>query len=110
MMEKLPEFFGNHPGLFLALAAVVGMLAWTTFQTSGTRRLSPAEATGKINRDDAAVLDVRSEADFQKGHVLGAINIPLSQLDSSVARLQKYKSKPLICLLYTSELPTNREV
>ena len=107
MMEKLPEFFGNHPGLFLALAAVVGMLAWTTFQTSGTRRLSPAEATGKINRDDAAVLDVRSEADFQNGHVLGAINIPLSQLDSSVARLQKYKAKPLIAICATGQTANN---
>jgi rhodanese-related sulfurtransferase len=103
MMEKLPEFFSNHPELFMALAAIAGMLGWMTFQASGTRRLSPMEATGKMNRDDAAILDVRAEADFQKGHVVGAINIPLSQIDASLARLQKYKSKPVIAICATGQ-------
>ena len=103
MFEKLPEFIGNHPGLFAAFAAIVGMLAWTTFQSSGVRKLSPMEATGKMNRDDAVVLDVRSEAEYQAGHVVGAVNIPLTQIQSSLSRLQKYREKPIITICATGQ-------
>ena len=103
MLDKLPEFIGNHPGLFAAFGAVVGMLAFITFQSSGVRKLSPAEATGKMNRDDAVVLDVRSEAEFQAGHVVGAINIPLTQIQSSLSRIQKHREKPLITICATGQ-------
>ncbi len=103
MLDKLPEFIGNHPGLFAAFGAVVGMLAWTTFQSSGVRKLSPAEATGKMNREDAVIVDVRSEAEFQSGHIVGAINIPLTQISSSLSRLQKYRDKPVITICATGQ-------
>ena len=45
-----------------------------------------------INRSEAAVIDVSSAADFQKGHILNARHVPLSQLDpgaKTLARLKK---------------------
>ena len=98
MLDKLPEFISNHPGLFAAFGAIAGILIWTTLQTTGGRRLSPMEATAKMNHDDAQIVDLRSEDEFQAGHVVGAINVPLSQLESSVGKLQKYKSKPVIAI------------
>ncbi|MEM7407191.1 MAG: rhodanese-like domain-containing protein [Pseudomonadota bacterium] len=97
-MEKLPEFIANHPGLFAAFGVVVGMLIWTTMQTSGGRRLTPMEATGKMNRDDAVIVDVRSETEFQNGHVIGAVNMPLSQIEAASGKLKKHKQKPLITI------------
>ena len=56
-----------------------------------------------MNRDDAVVLDVRSEAEFQAGHVVGAINMPLTQIESSLPRLQKYREKPVITICATGQ-------
>lgn len=37
----------------------------------------------------AIIVDVRSSAEFQGGHVKGSINIPLQTLDKSLSKLKK---------------------
>ena len=49
-----------------------------------------------INRQDALVLDVRDVAEFAKGHIINAKNIPAGQIDSRVGELAKFKDKPVI--------------
>ena len=102
-MEQFIEFAGNHPVLFAAFGAIVGMLLWTTLQTAGGTRLSPAEAVKMINDDEAVVLDVRSDAEFEAGHIVGAVHVPEGQLDGAMNRLQKYKSKPIIAACRTGQ-------
>lgn len=48
-----------------------------------------------INDPAATIVDVRSVGEFRSGHVEGAVNIPLDQLE---ARLDEFNSfsKPLI--------------
>ena len=43
----------------------------------------------------AIVIDVRSPQEFQGGHVAGSINIPVSEIQSNMSRLQK-ENKPII--------------
>ncbi len=97
-MERLVEFGGNHPGLFLALAAIVLALAWTTFRGRmlGFRSVEPIEAIQLINHEDAVVLDIREEHELKDGKILNAVHIPLGRLKDSLDKLDKYKDRPII--------------
>lgn len=64
--------------------------------TSGVAELSPTEAVLLINREHAAVLDVRNPGEFAAGHITDAINIPLGELESRLGELDKYKDKTLL--------------
>ena len=91
------EFVQNN--LFLIVVAVIsgGMLLWPAIRgRAGGPAISTAEATNLINREDALLVDVREADEFAKGHILGAKNIPLSQLEASEGELEKHKSKPVI--------------
>lgn len=45
----------------------------------------------QLIKDGAAIIDVRSKAEYATGHVKGSINIPLELIDSSVDKLKNYK-------------------
>jgi rhodanese-related sulfurtransferase len=93
--SQLLEFVGNHWYLFLALVVILGLLIHNL--TLGDRgSIDPLGATEMINHRDAAVIDVRPAADFAKGHIINAVNIPLNGFKNQSAVLAKYKGKPII--------------
>lgn len=81
-----------------ALAAASG--AWLLFdlvRTQGDKTLvSPVEATLLINREDAAVVDIRDQAEYAKGHIPNARHIPVAEFTRRSTELEKLKSRPLI--------------
>lgn len=91
------DFIQNNI-LLIAVAFVSGaMLIWPFVRrTSGGPWVSTVEATQLINRQDALVLDVRSAEEYAKGHILGAKNLPLADLERRAAELDKHKAKPVI--------------
>ncbi len=97
-MERLIEFAGNHPVLFLALGIIVGMLIWSFVQGSiqGIKTVGPAEATQLINHEDALVLDLREDNEVRDGFILNSMHIPLGQLRDNLNKLGKYKERPVI--------------
>ena len=97
-MERLPEFVGNHPILFAALGAVIGMIAFFEYQRlfSGIKQLSAIEATRLQNDEDAIFVDVREDSEFKTGHILGARHMPIGNFDKRITELEKSKGKPLI--------------
>ena len=97
-IEQLAEFAGNHPGLFIALGVVLGLLVWNLLasQISGIKSLLPQEAIFLVNREDAIILDVREENEYAQGHILNSVHIPLSTLSSKTGRIEKYRSRPII--------------
>jgi rhodanese-related sulfurtransferase len=60
--------------------------------------VSPASAVNLINRQDAGVVDVREDREWQQGHIPGAIHVPLGQLGNRMNELEAYKDsgKPLV--------------
>lgn len=47
--------------------------------------------------EGGTVLDVRTVAEFEEGHVNGSINIPLDQLMSSLPKIKKLKQPIIAC-------------
>ena len=45
--------------------------------------------------EGAIVLDVRTKAEYKRGHVKGSINMPLPKIDTQIKQLQKY-NKPIV--------------
>jgi rhodanese-related sulfurtransferase len=94
-LSQLMEFVGNHWYLFLALVVILGLLVHNL--TIGDRgSIDPSGATELINHKEATVIDVRPAADFAKGHIINAVNIPMNGFKNQMAVLAKYKGKPII--------------
>jgi len=58
--------------------------------------LNASGAVQLINREKAVVVDICEPAEFAAGHVTGAKNIPLSDLEAKLPGLVKNKALPLI--------------
>ncbi len=97
ILHRLPEFLSNHLVLTLAfigaLVALVGVEAQRFMR--GYAALTPAGLTQLINRENAVVIDVSSQQDFEKGHVPGARHVAPGQLDPSHKELAKARELPL---------------
>lgn len=81
-----------------ALAAFSGgfLLFDGARQRGDKTSLSPVQATLKINREDAIVVDVREQNEFAQGHIPNAKHIPLGAIDKRAEELDAYKTKPVI--------------
>jgi len=73
-----------------------GMLLWPTLGRGGPGALSADAAVLLMNREKAVVVDVCEPAEFAAGHVMGAKNVPLAQLEEKLASTVKNKALPLI--------------
>lgn len=85
--------------MLIALAFVSGaMLIWPYVRraAAGGASVGTLEATQLINREDAVVLDVRNAEEFGRGHILGARNVPLAELEKRADDLAKFKARPVI--------------
>ncbi len=96
-MEQLAEFITNHLLLVITFLALAGALTWNIFFDPVNKAAVDAlQSTILMNHDDAVVVDVRSIADFNKGHITNALNIPLNSLAKQLQQLEKHKDKPII--------------
>ena len=96
-MEQLLEFAGNHALLVGSFAAVLTALIWNLVADPGGKNaVDPLTATSMINHEDAVILDVRSIKEFNDGHIVNAINIPLNGLGSNLKQMEKHRSKPIV--------------
>ncbi len=97
-MERLPEFIANHMFLCTLFVSLLLLVLWNFFSDTlaGLKPAQPGEVTNLINRDNALVLDIRSEEDFKSGHIINAMNIPAAKLQDSVTKLEKYKDGPIV--------------
>ncbi|WP_085317654.1 rhodanese-like domain-containing protein [Derxia lacustris] len=90
---------------YLVASALVSgaLLLWPILRNGGKGGVSHFEATRLINDRDAWLVDVRSAEEFARGHITGARNIPLDQLEARSAELTKAKSKPLIVVCQSGQ-------
>ena len=94
-MAQFVEFLGNH--LVLTGMWVVSLAAIVFYhQRTGAKSVGPQQAVLLINRQDAVVVDIREKKEFESGHIVDSINIPLAKLSASLNQIKKHKDKPVV--------------
>src|SRR5690606_10226025 len=76
------------------------LLALAAFGCDGAERSAEAQATANaatLVADGALLLDVRTPGEFADGHVAGALNIPVQELEARVAELDPARSVVVYC-------------
>lgn len=96
-MEQLLEFTANHPLLITAAVVTGAILLYYEMRVAGQGKftVNPNEAVRLMNKG-AAVIDVRSPEEFQAGHLVGAKNLPLANIEDQADSLKRYRKKPVI--------------
>ena len=94
--------------IFVALASG-SMLLWPVLKNASGGSLTPARAVQLINRGKAVVIDVCEAEEFATGHVTGAKNVPVSQLEERLPTVIKNKALPVV-LVCASGARANRAV
>jgi rhodanese-related sulfurtransferase len=96
-MERLLEYVTRHPFLVGGTAALaLAVLAYEASRLrSGGQAVGPMDAVRLMNQG-ALLLDVRSQGEFDAGHILESRHVPQDQLAGSVETLKKYKDKVVI--------------
>ncbi len=93
----LMQFAGQNPLLSAAFALLTVALIYTEIARLfvGFKIVSPAQLTDLINKESALLIDVSAAADFEKGHIIGAKHVSMSQLDPESKLLAKAKELPV---------------
>ena len=97
-MERFLEYAARHPILFggtVVLALAVAAYEFSKAR-SGGQAVGPTEAVRLMNQG-ALLLDVRSQAEFDGGHILDARHVPQEQVAAQAAdALKRFKDKVVI--------------
>jgi len=73
----------------------VARLPISCFSSHGVDDISPVAVHAMVGRGDATVLDVRTCAEFARGHLPGAVHIPFTHL---AARMREVpRDRPVVC-------------
>ncbi|MBO67899.1 MAG: hypothetical protein CL398_06265 [Acidiferrobacteraceae bacterium] len=95
------EFLKQNWHLFAALLVILALLALEPLRRrgSGIKLVTAVQLPQLVNHDNAIILDVGEPAEFKKGHIPQAINMPISQFAKDIGRLDKYRSKGIPIVL-----------
>jgi rhodanese-related sulfurtransferase len=96
-MDSILLYAGAHPFLFggmLLMFAVVFAYEMRMARRKGAD-VTPVEAVTLINAG-AQPVDLRSAAQYEKGHILDARNVPIADLDQHLASLSKLKDRGIL--------------
>jgi rhodanese-related sulfurtransferase len=96
-MDRLLEYVTRHP--FLVGGTVVLALAALAYEISrarsGGQAVGASDAVRLLNQG-AVLVDVRTRAEFDGGHVIDARHIPQEELAQAGETLKRFKEKVII--------------
>lgn len=96
------KFLIDNWMLISVAVASGGMLLWPLVAGNvNAGGLTASAAVQLINRNRAVVVDVSEAAEFAAGHVTGAKNVPLADLESRLPAVVKNKALPVIFVCAT---------
>lgn len=72
----------------------IGALVWPYIRKGA--KISHAEATKMINKGKTTIIDVRDVKQYQAGHILNAVHVPLTSLEERLPKLDKFKGQTII--------------
>ena len=83
-----------------------GTLAVIEYQEPSYRALSNREAANIIKNTDPLILDVRTPAEYQKGHLKNALLIPVQVLQKRLNELEGHKNQDILIYCATGNRST----
>ncbi|MGI9322407.1 MAG: rhodanese-like domain-containing protein [Pseudomonadales bacterium] len=95
MLEQLIEFIGNHY-LLVGLFAFLLVAFIVNESRRGGAAVSSSNLVTLVNREGALVVDVRGAKEYSAGHIAGALNLPLTNVEARLEELEPYKDKPVV--------------
>lgn len=98
-MDQFIAFLGNHPlltaawfGIFFAIIVIS-----VRIKLSPIKQLSPQDVTFSMNKEDAVVVDIRTEKEYRTACILDAKHLPSDKANKGeFSTLEKFKNKPII--------------
>lgn len=102
-MQEISTFIANHLALTYALAIVLVLLMIVEFLRlkQQAARVEPSRAVQLINRENAVVIDVRSQENFKSGHIIDALSYPANTVLENTKKIERFRAKPLIIVCAT---------
>jgi len=96
-MDRLLEYAARHP--FLVGGTVLLALAALAYEISrgrsGGQAVGPLDAVRLLNQG-ALVIDVRTKAEFDGGHIIDAKHVPQDEIAQSAEMLKRFREKVVI--------------
>lgn len=82
--------------IFLICVALycIGALVWPYIRKGA--KITNSQATKIINKGKTAIIDIRDQKQYQAGHILNAVHVPLASLQERIQKLEKFKGQPII--------------
>ena len=84
-------------GLLLIMLISGAMLVRQVVQPGG-KTVSPQAAIAIKDREGGVFVDVREEHEVAVSHIKGSLLMPLKTLPESLAKLEKYRKKPIVVI------------
>ncbi|KAE9530998.1 MULTISPECIES: rhodanese-like domain-containing protein [Testudinibacter] len=98
-IPKAVEFAGNHTIMVVAWVVVfIGVIVtFAKSATSAVKVINNMQLTQLINKEHGVVVDVRSNDEFKRGHIIGSVQALPSEIKNRTASiLEKHKAVPVI--------------
>jgi rhodanese-related sulfurtransferase len=83
-MDNIFPFITNHwmlASAFVTFLILFVLNEWHQKISSGTS-IETFEAVNKMNRQDAVVIDIRSQEKYKTGHIINAVHNPSTTIDN----------------------------
>lgn len=102
MEEFLPQaiqFAKNHSLLVVSWVAVfvATIYVFVKGALSKVKDVNHAQAVKLINEQDAIVVDLRSQDDFKRGHIINSLQLlPSDVKNKNLGKLEHHKEQPVI--------------
>jgi rhodanese-related sulfurtransferase len=94
-MDVLPFLTQNWALVLIALVSGT-LLLWPGIAAGTSGGITPDGAVQLMNREKALVVDVSEAEEFATGHIKGARNVPVNDLQARLPEVAKNKTVPLI--------------
>ncbi len=96
---KIGDFFEKNYKI-ISLVAMIGVGVWVAYIKgwilADFKAISAKEGVELIKSAKYPILDVRSKKEWQKGHIKGAILIPIDELKDRLNELKMYHNREII--------------
>ena len=104
---RAPFFKMKKPGTYaFSIDNREGRIHVINYRQTNYRELTVDEAAVILKNESPLLLDVRTRAEYDRGHIAGSVLIPVQELQRRVSELDAYKNKDILLYCATGNRST----